>query len=747
MNTSLNSLLERLFRSCTGAIFLAASVVMLAPASSIFAQSVEKAETSQDARKQEDELAIARAAVAKPGEKKEKPDTGRIVGGYAVQSSIELGFRFVNVGGNSDSYRSQVNVREGLRVLEYSLDSRRLDGTGALYDAMRMNVNNAGGDSSQTYSLGIDKARAYRFDANVRRFNYFRTPGPNFALGWRDSDLRQQVSDYHLKLFPQRAVRVNLGFGQTMAKGRFTFPYSFQRDLFPVLGTTRWGANDYRAGLEGVLKKWNFNGEVLYRRFKNDPRLYNTAGVQTGFNSLPTDFATLSTFERLFPLRSRAIVTRGSAQGTVGERLHLIFRALHDDEFMNTPFYDNAGGTSSTANQLIQSAVFTATGAVDRKNDNFDAGLSYDINKNVVINESFRYSAFKIQGDNSTRSVTTTKTGSNNPVTGTAATTLAKNYITDYSSYTNTLDISFNAGKKFLANLGWRVMKRDVVVTGFYDQPSSQPSTTYPIIKNEEEAATTHAFIGGMRLRPTNRLSLIFDVEKGESNASFVRIDPLQFTRFRVRAQIQATDSLSFIGTVTTVDRTNPTPYVSNESNNRSYTGAVNWEPNQRVWLNAGYDYHDLYTAAGIRYTLGSGSSAVTYSSNLLAYSRLSSVFFNGRIGLTNRLDLLMLYNYIKDRGAPSGVTLPVSSVPLAAGDNIQALPMFRHNPEGRIAYRFSNNFTGNLSYRHFSYHEMNLTRQLTAAATATVPVYITLDPGYLNYRAGIVTASMKITF
>lgn len=746
MNISFSTPFVRLLRSCRGVFLLGASLLL--STSLVWAQSVEKAETSQDAKKQEDELALARAAVAKPGTPREKPTVGRMVGSYAVQSSIELGYRFNNVGGNADSFRSQVNVREGFRVLEYSLTSRNLEGRGPLYDALKVDVNNAGGDAAQTYALGIDKARAYRFDANIRRFNYFRTPGPTFVHGWRDTDLRQQLSDYRLKLFPQRAVRVNLGYGQTMATGRFSYPFSFERDLFPVLGTARWGANDYRAGLEGVVKQWNFNGEVLYRRFKNDPRLYNTAGVQVGFNNLPTDFATLTTFERLFPVRSRAIVTRGSAQGTVGERLHLIFRGLHDDEFTNAPFYENAGGNGrASATQVIQSQVFTATGAVDRKNDNFDAGVSYTINEHVVVNESFRYAAFKIQGDNSTRSVTTTRTGTNNPVVGNPATTVAQNYITDYAAYTNTLDVSFNAGKKFLANLGWRVMKRDVVLSGVYDQPSSQPSTVYPIRKNEEEVATTHAFVGGMRLRPVNRFSLIFDVEKGESNASFVRIDPLEFTRFRVRTQLQATDKLSFIGTVTTVDRTNPTPFVSNESDNRSYTGAVNWEPHQRVWLNGGYDYHDLYTAAGIRYTLGSGTSAVTYNAKLLAYSRVSSVFFNGRLGVTNRLDLLMMYNYIKDHGAPSGITLPASSVPLAAGDNIQALPMRRHNPEGRVAYRFSNNLTGNLSYRHFSYNEMNLSRQLTAAATAANLVYSPLDPGYLNYRAGIVTASLKVTF
>ncbi|MFN7927791.1 MAG: hypothetical protein U0Y68_07570 [Blastocatellia bacterium] len=750
MNTQMNSFLQRLFGSLTGALLLAAGLTLwLSSTPALFAQSVEKAETSQDAKKQDDELAIARAAVAKPGEKAEKPETGHIVNGYAVRSSIELGYRFVGVGGNADSFRSQVNVREGARVLEYSLDSRNLEGRGMLYDALRVNVNNAGGDSSQTYSLGFDKARTYRFDANVRRFNYFRTPGPQFVLGWRDSDLRQQVSDYQLKLFPQRAVRVNFGFGQSMATGRFTFPYSFQTDFFPVLGKTRWGANDYRTGIEANVKRWNLNGEVLYRRFKNDPLLYNTANVQQGFNAtnLLNNYATLSLFDREYPLRSRAIVTRGSAQGSVAERLHLVFRALHDDEFITTPFYEKAGGHGASQTQVIISQTLTGNGAVDRKSNNFDAGATYDVSKHVAINDSFRYSAYKIQGDTATSSVTVSQTGTNNPVTGTPSTTVAKNYITDYASYSNTLDVSFNYGRKFLANLGWRVMNRDVTVGGIYDQPSSQPSTTYPIIRDETESSTTHAFIGGVRWRPVKPVSMIFDVEKGESNAAFIRINPLQYTRFRVRTQIQATDKLSFIGTVTTIDRTNPTPQVKNDSNSRSYTGAANWEPNQRVWINIGYDYHNLNSTANIRYTLGSGASAVTYDGRLLAYSRLSSVFFNGRIGITNRLDLLMLYNYIKDRGAPGGLVLPLSNVPLASGDNIQALPMLRHNPEGRLAYRFNNKLTGNLSYRHFRYSETNLSRRLNADASATNVTFTTFDPGFMDYHAGIVTASVKITF
>ena len=394
MNGKSNSMLKMLFLPAAGALILTAGLLSF-PTSAVRAQSVEKAETTQDAKKQEDEVAIARAAVTKPGEKREKLETGHLMDGYSVQSTLELGYRWVGVGGNADSYRSQINVREGLRVLEYSLDSRRLEGTGSLYDSLKLNINNMGGDSSQTYALGIEKSKFYRFDANIRRFNYFRLAGPNYAFGWRDFDTRNQVSDYNLRLFPQRAVRITLGFDQTMATGRYTQPFSFQRDLFPVLGRTRWIANDYKIGMDAHYGQWTLNGGAFVRRFKNDPLLnYTGSDLLPGFNA--TDNAKLGYLDREFPLRSRSVVTHFGAQGNLSDRLHLMFRILHNDETMNmNNYYENAGGTSSTANQLIISAIFTANGVANRTTNEVNAGATYDVSKHISVNDTFRFSSYR----------------------------------------------------------------------------------------------------------------------------------------------------------------------------------------------------------------------------------------------------------------------------------------------------------------------------------------------------------------
>ncbi|MBO0799528.1 MAG: hypothetical protein J2P31_11970 [Blastocatellia bacterium] len=103
-------------------------------------------------------------------------------------------------------------------------------------------------------------------------------------------------------------------------------------------------------------------------------------------------------------------------------------------------------------------------------------------------------------------------------------------------------------------------------------------------------------------------------------------------------------------------------------------------------------------------------------------YARQNVVFLDSRFALTKRLDLFLVYRYIQDLGAPSN-----PNVPPGPNNFIVSYPLFRHNPEARIAFRFNNHLTGNLSYRHYSYNEQLFDTQ--------------------DYRAQIFTTSLRFTF
>src|SRR5262249_55552402 len=429
MKTKRRSNYEWLFPTFAGV--LACALLTLFGAAADAQSSVEKSETGQQARAQESELDRARSIVTKPGENKpSKPETGRVWGVYSTTTTFEIGHRFVDTDGSRDRYLSDVNVRDGWRVLEYSTDMRAQPGSGLLFDFLKADVSNAGGDPSQTFSLRMDKTRAYRFDGNVRRFNYYRAPGPNFALGFRNYDLRQQVSDLNLKLFPQRAVRINAGYGRSTAKGRFNPSYSFERDLFQLLGQTRWEANDYRLGLDATYRKWDFGVEQLYRNFRDDPAITSTPGVNLGFN--PTDAGKISFLDRDTPLGAGALANRARVHGRGGERLRVVLRGLHDEERMNAPYLETSQGTAGN-NANIISRVLTGDGAVKRPGAVVDAGATFDINRNFSISDSFRYTSFRIAGQVATLQPSVQRTGTAPPQT--IITTTAGDRLTKWTSY------------------------------------------------------------------------------------------------------------------------------------------------------------------------------------------------------------------------------------------------------------------------------------------------------------------------
>lgn len=660
--------------------------------------SVEKSETTQQSKQPDDSSQAAQEAVRKGGEKKEAPETGRILGNYSVSSSIEVGYRFVDTDGSRNRYRSEVNVRDGLRLLESTLDMRSLSGTGGLFDSLRSEFSNLGGDQAQLATVRIEKTRAYIFDARVRRLYYYRFL-PSFGNNQHNFDVRRQAQDYFLKLFPQRKVRINIGYDRMMSKGPFTTTYDYERDEFGISGTSRWSADDYRLGVDATYRGWTFLAEGSYRYFRNDTLYSQPPGTNAGNNT--TNTSVLTFFERDQPYRVKSPLIRASAQGTVGERLHIVLRALHVTEHSDGPELDRTMGTNSTNSKIVLRDI-VSNGFAKRPNTSTDAGVTYDLTKNISVSNTLTYYTYKILGDvtATTRSTLQAPNGTiTNPVSSSS-----DSRSTDVNTFWNTLDMRFSYGRKVSANIGWRFVNRDVTLR----TPASV----------EEVSQDTNSFIGGFRYRPTSAVSLLFDVDHGTRNNAFVRVNPLDYTRYRVRANLQAKHALSFTATFTSNDTKNPTPFVENSADYRTVTGSVNWEPGERAWLSFGYNYDYLFSTADIAFTI----SGVLNQGRSVYYARQNVFFADGRIAVTKRLDLLFVYRYLRDRGAPADPNVP-------AGPNnfVSQLPLRRHNPEARLAYRFSNHVTGNVSYRHYSYNER----------LASIE----------DYRANILTTSVRWTF
>ena len=72
---------------------------------------------------------------------------------------VELGYRFVNVAGNDDMYRSQINESEGFLLRSLTFASSDFNGKLGFADKIRLDVSDIGVGPAGSIRLEIGKSR------------------------------------------------------------------------------------------------------------------------------------------------------------------------------------------------------------------------------------------------------------------------------------------------------------------------------------------------------------------------------------------------------------------------------------------------------------------------------------------------------------------------------------------------------------------------------------------------------------
>ena len=122
-----------------------------------------------------------------------------------------MGYRFSDVSGNRDVYRSSVNFGNGLRLFEGQLRINTQEGKGSLFDEFAFNTVGAGNDPYQSSILRMEKNALYRYDMQFRIVNYFNRL-PSLWNGEHGVDSERVFQNHDLTLFPGTRFEVLLGY-------------------------------------------------------------------------------------------------------------------------------------------------------------------------------------------------------------------------------------------------------------------------------------------------------------------------------------------------------------------------------------------------------------------------------------------------------------------------------------------------------------------------------------------------------
>src|SRR5262245_56483840 len=424
---------------------------------------------------------------------------------YTVNSSAEVGWRFLSTDGNFNQFRSDLNFDRGIRLMSSDFLMRPTNGGGPLFDSLLVNTFGWGGDPSQFLHALVEKTKVYKFDASYRRISYFSNLS-NFALGQHRADTQYQVGDFDLTLLPQNSrFKFYLGYSMDYNRGLSFSTYDYQRDEFPITVPTRTSGNDYRFGADARLWVFDLSFMQGLRYFKDDTT-YSIPGFEPGNN--PTNTSFLNTFERDMPVRGRVPYTRLSVHSSPSKRVDFTGRFIYTSASTRYTFIENVTGTDASNNKIILDQA-TSTGNAKRPNAVGDAGLTVYVTDRLTVSDTFRINSFRINGGNNLLDhILNSKNGQPLPPV-----------FSDISNFTfealkqvqNSVEGDYRFSKRFSAHLGYLYTHRQFDMASFTAPPDSELDFD-PTRENN-----THTVFGGFRAKPVDQWTLYFDFQHGQA--------------------------------------------------------------------------------------------------------------------------------------------------------------------------------------------------------------------------------------
>jgi hypothetical protein len=251
---------------------------------------------------------------------------------YDVRSSIEIGYRWRDVNGNENKYRSDLNYRDGIRVFDSSFFIEKNKDTGGIFDEALLSTSGWGGDPTGAFRASIGKAGAYKFDANVRRVRYFNDlfNFVNFLKepsSQHNANITHNFGDFDAVIFPEsEKLRIRLGFGYNRSSGFAGYAHRAYSDEFGVRSEVDAGSDDFRFGVEGKLLGFNMGLNYGHRDFRDRTKYFLPSPSQ---GNTTTNTARLDTFNRTDPIDGNTDYLNYFLQRTFANRFDFTGRVLY----------------------------------------------------------------------------------------------------------------------------------------------------------------------------------------------------------------------------------------------------------------------------------------------------------------------------------------------------------------------------------------------------------------------------------
>ena len=191
----------------------------------------------------------------------------------AVPVDVEIGYRWIDVLGNEQLYRTQVNDRQGLLLKSLLYDSR---GPISGLDFFRIDASDLGAGPAGALRLSAGRTDTFRLDFGYRHQDLYSAL-PAFANPFIDAGVipgqhtynrGRDIFEANLQILPGAIVSPILGYTRNDYHGPGRTTYTVGGDDFALDDTLRATDQEYRIGL--AFHTGPFEGAVTqgWRRYR-----------------------------------------------------------------------------------------------------------------------------------------------------------------------------------------------------------------------------------------------------------------------------------------------------------------------------------------------------------------------------------------------------------------------------------------------------------------------------------------------
>jgi hypothetical protein len=216
-------------------------------------------------------------------------------GAQSAPYEIELGLQTVNVSGNEDMYRTQINERSGLVLRSFTLLTPGAEGGSGLFDRLRVDASDFGAGPGGSLRVEADKAGVWRLRLGYRHSDAFSAL-PAFANplldrgilpGQHTYDRTRNSFDADLELFPQGRLTPFIGYSLHRLSGPGTSTYTLGGDEFRLAQSLEESEHEFRAGTGFTLGAFSGSVEQGWRRVRTSETLTLADSSGDGNNPNP----------------------------------------------------------------------------------------------------------------------------------------------------------------------------------------------------------------------------------------------------------------------------------------------------------------------------------------------------------------------------------------------------------------------------------------------------------------------------